>query len=179
MLTRLVSGGQTGVDRAALDAALECPDVEAGGWCPKGRKAEDGPLPDRYPLRETPAERYAQRTEWNVRDSDGTLVLTRGPVTGGTRLTVELAREYGRPHLVIDCSAPGGTDVPSAPSVPDGAEGESRDRVERIAGWIAEEGIGTLNMAGPRASTAPGIYGEARGLVERLLDRVRRGEPRA
>ena len=83
MLTRIVSGGQTGVDRAALDVALEL-SIPCGGWCPKGRKAEDGALPARYPLKETPSEEYAQRTTWNVRDSDGTLILTHGAPTGGT-----------------------------------------------------------------------------------------------
>ena len=75
---KIISGGQTGVDRAALDAALAA-GIAVGGWCPKGRLAEDGPLPDHYPLEETPSRRYRQRTQWNVRDSDGTLVLYWGP----------------------------------------------------------------------------------------------------
>ena len=77
MLAKIVSGGQTGVDRAALDVALDL-SLPCGGWCPKGRKAEDGPIAAHYPLTETPLDSYPQRTEWNVRDSDGTLVLTRG-----------------------------------------------------------------------------------------------------
>src|SRR5262249_20137195 len=88
LIARLVSGGQTGVDRAALDAALEV-GVPCGGWCPKGRKAEDGRIDDRYPLCETPSAAYSQRTRWNVRDSDGTLVLAWGEPTGGTLLTVK------------------------------------------------------------------------------------------
>src|SRR5204862_1053873 len=90
MIARVVSGGQTGVDRAALDVALGL-GLPCGGWCPKGRRAEDGPLPERYPLRETPWSGYPQRTQWNVRDSDGTLVLLNGEPDRGTRLTIELA----------------------------------------------------------------------------------------
>src|SRR5438876_4889366 len=91
MFTNIVSGGQTGVDRAALDVALEL-GIPCGGWCPKGRRAEDGRIPLRYPLEETTLNIYPQRTEWNVRDSDGTLVLTTGRPEGGSALTNELAR---------------------------------------------------------------------------------------
>lgn len=100
-MLRIVSGGQTGVDRAALDVALEL-SLECGGWCPRGRRAEDGVIAAKYPLRETPMEDYRQRTEWNVRDSDATLILKRGELKGGTLLTAELARRYGRPLLVVD-----------------------------------------------------------------------------
>ena len=75
MFTKIISGGQTGVDRAALDVALEL-GLPCGGWCPRGRRAEDGPIDPRYPLTETPWDGYPQRTEWNVRDADGTLILT-------------------------------------------------------------------------------------------------------
>src|SRR5215471_7567840 len=99
---RIVSGGQTGVDRAALDAALEL-GVPCGGWCPRGRAAEDGPIDDRYPLHETPSRDVEQRTEWNVRDSDGTLILNRGPeLTGGTLLTQRVAQRDRKPWMVID-----------------------------------------------------------------------------
>ena len=87
----VVSGGQTGVDRAALDVAREL-GIPCGGWCPRGRRAEDGPIPEAYPVRETPSTAYPERTAWNVRDSDGTLVITRGKPRGGTALTVSLAR---------------------------------------------------------------------------------------
>lgn len=92
-MIKIISGGQTGVDRAALDAALQL-GIPCGGWCPKGRKAKDGPIPDRYPLKETESGSYPVRTEMNVRDSDGTLILTWGRPTGGTALTVRLARRH-------------------------------------------------------------------------------------
>src|SRR5437588_205155 len=101
MIARLVSGGQTGVDRAALDAALEM-GVPCGGWCPKGRKAEDGRIDDRYPLVETPSPGYSQRTRWNIRDADATLILSWEELTGGTLLTVNECRKAGKPHTVID-----------------------------------------------------------------------------
>ena len=145
---RLVSGGQTGVDRAALDVALDL-GLPVGGWCPKGRKAEDGPLPSRYPLEETPSGAYAQRTEWNVRDSDGTLVLTRGEPTGGTALTVRMAAKHGKPCLVVDLAA---DPVPG-----------------QLATWMGEHRVEILNVAGPRASGQPGIAGEAAAWLRRAL----------
>ena len=90
-MRKVVSGGPTGVDRAALDAACAL-GLALGGWCPRGRRAEDGAIPAEYPLRETPGEDYAERTEWNVRDASATLVLTRGQPSPGTALTIELAR---------------------------------------------------------------------------------------
>ncbi|HSO82853.1 putative molybdenum carrier protein [Thiocapsa sp.] len=138
---RVVSGGQTGVDRAALDAAITL-GLPIGGWCPLARRAEDGPIPEHYPLRETPSADYAERTEWNVRDSDATLILHRGPMTGGTRLTAELARRLGKPLLARDLSAP--IDVPA------------------IADWLIANHVRVLNCAGPRESGAPGIGEESR-----------------
>ena len=137
----VVSGGQTGVDRAALDAALDL-DLTVGGWCPLGRRAEDGPIPGRYPLRETPARNFAQRTEWNVRDSDATLILYRGALTAGSARTAEHAARYGRPLLALDLDA-----------APDPAA---------AADWVRRHGVRVLNCAGPRESGAPGIYTEAR-----------------
>lgn len=148
MLKRVVSGGQTGVDRAALDAAARL-GIPTGGWCPKGRRAEDGPIPASYPLAETPSADYAQRTEWNVRGSDGTLVLTAGPLRGGTAFTLELARERGRPTLVLDL-------------------GEEPDPA-RLAEFVRAHGLRRLNVAGPRESLSPGIYERAlRFLLEAL-----------
>src|SRR5205807_8090891 len=110
MFTKIVSVGQTGVDRAALDVAVEL-GLACGGWCPKGRRAGDGVIPNRYPLAETPREKYPQRTEWNVRDSDGTLILTRGRPKGGTALTKSLARRLRKPCLVLDLSQSADGDI--------------------------------------------------------------------
>jgi hypothetical protein len=140
VVSKLISGGQTGADRAALDAALAL-GIPCGGWCPRGRRAEDGPIDERYPLQETPSAEYAQRTEWNVRDSDGTLVLTRGEPRGGTAFTLDIARDLGRPVLILDLAR-----APVA-----GAVGN----------WLRREGIRVLNVAGPRESGAPGIHEEA------------------
>jgi predicted dienelactone hydrolase len=145
---KVVSGGQTGADRAALDAARAA-GLPCGGWCPRGRLAEDGPIDAGYPLVETPSADYAQRTEWNVRDSDGTLVVARGPTTGGTALTMTLARRHGKPLLVVDLSQ-------------DASPAE-------VARWIEARAIGTLNVAGPRESQRPGIGREARGFLEALF----------
>src|SRR5438067_6879001 len=136
MFSRIMSGGQTGVDRAALDVALEH-GFACGGWCPKGRHAEDGPIPDCYPLQETPWEGYPQRTEWNVRDSDGTLILTRGEADRGTALTERLAKTQSKPCLVVDLAQPWD--------------------VEAVRQWIETNHIATLNIAGPRESSSPGI----------------------
>ena len=144
----IVSGGQTCVDPAALDAAL-AEGVPCGGWCPAGRRAEDGPIPPRYPLRETPSADYAERTRRNVRDSDGTLVLCAGAPEGGTALTAEHARLLGRPLLVLDPEALGA--------------------VTEAAAWLQTHRIGRLNVAGPREAEAPGVYAAARRFVDALL----------
>ena len=144
----IVSGGQTGVDRAALDTALAL-GLPCGGWCPRGRRAEDGPLPAHYPLRETPSPSYRERTGWNVRDSDGTLILHRGRLRGGAALTVRLARQQGRPALAVDLTA--------AP------------RVQPVWEWIARERIRKLNVAGPRESEHPGIHDQAAEFLREVL----------
>ena len=148
MFATLVSGGQTGVDRAALDVALEL-GLPCGGWCPQGRRAEDGPIDARYPLRETPWSGYPQRTEWNVRDSDGTLVLTRGRPDRGTALTVALARRYRKPCLLLDLANDPG--------------------VEQVRAWAAIHRVRVLNVAGPRESACPALYAEAARFLRRLL----------
>ena len=150
-VARIVSGGQTGVDRAALDVAMEL-GLACGGWCPRGRRAEDGPIAKRYPLAETAGWDYAERTGLNVRDSDGTLVLSRGEPTGGTGLTLDLARALKRPAITVDLEA------------------SNREiDVGRVRDWIAAEAIAVLNVAGPRDSTAPGIYAQAVGFLKALL----------
>jgi hypothetical protein len=153
---RIVSGGQSGVDRAALDVAL-ARGIPCGGWCPRGRRAEDGPLPPRYPLTETPSAGYAERTTWNVRDSDGTLILNAGRLSNGTRLTAREARALGRPHLLI----PLDRQTPAA-------------QVRAIRAWLREHRISTLNVAGPRESKRPGIYRLAAALLRALWQPRRR-----
>ena len=144
----VISGGQTGVDRAALDAAMAL-GISIGGWCPAGRRAEDGAIPQQYPLRETESTDYAVRTEWNVRDSDATLILCRGAPAGGTALTAQLARRLGRPLLVRDLD-----------SEPDTGE---------MALWLRSNRVRVLNCAGPRESGAPGVGRAARALLERVF----------
>jgi hypothetical protein len=100
-LRKIISGGQTGVDRGALDAAIEL-GLEHGGWCPMGRIAEDGFIPTRYALRQTDTEKYAERTERNLLEADGTLILYRRELSGGTDLTRYLCQRHGRPLLLID-----------------------------------------------------------------------------
>lgn len=154
---RVLSGGQTGADRAALDAALAA-GVPCGGWCPRGRRAEDGRVPAAYPLRETPGWQYPQRTEWNVRDAGATLILATGEPDRGTALTARLAGRLGRPCLSLD---------PTAPAA-----------LAAAADWIRRHGVRVLNVAGPRESAQPGLYAAARDFLERLLDEVaRKTEP--
>jgi hypothetical protein len=129
----IVSGGQSGVDRGALDAALELGNP-CGGWCPKGRAAEDGPIPLRYPLQQVEGG-YAQRTGRNVAESDGTLILYRGALTEGTQLTFDLCQELGKPVCLVDA------DRSSAATAAISAHQ-----------FIEEHGIEKLNVAGPRES---------------------------
>lgn len=148
VMLRLVSGGQTGVDRAALNVAMER-GMPAGGWCPAGRWAEDGPIAADYPLRETPSADPAQRTEWNVRDSDGTLLLVTDAASAGTELTREAAQRLGRPLLSSRVDA-----------VPD---------VDHFRRWLRAHKITILNVAGPRESESPGIYDAVRGYLRAVL----------
>lgn len=148
IFSKIISGGQTGVDRAALDAALEL-GLPVGGWCPKGRRAEDGPIDNRYPLQETDSFYYPIRTERNVLDSDGTLILTRGKPKGGTALTVNLARAHKKFYLLIDLSA--------------------GEKVPLVIDWGRVNRIRVLNIAGPRESEAPGIYDKAVCFLKKIL----------
>ena len=134
-LEKVVSGGQTGVDRAALDVALEL-SIPCGGWCPKGRRAEDGSIPAKYPLQESPTTNYAERTALNVKESDGTLILSRGSLRGGTALTKTFAERYQRPCLVVDLQ---------------------NATTPQISDWLLVNSIRVLNVAGPRESSQPGI----------------------
>ena len=134
---KLVSGGQTGADRAALDFAL-AHGIPHGGWCPRGRKAEDGALEERYELQETPDAEYSQRTEWNVRDSDGTVIFSVAPeLTGGSKRTEELARRHGKPCLHLS------------------QQRERQNAAELLREFVRQHNVRVLNVAGPRASNEP------------------------
>jgi len=147
-LEKIISGGQTGVDRAALDAAMAA-GLACGGWCPRDRRAEDGVIPRRYPLTETDTRDYRQRTARNVHEADATLILTRGPLRGGTALTRHLAVQADKPCLVVDLARE-----------PD---------PERVRDWIGQQRLRTLNVAGPRESQQPGIHLQARWFLRRVI----------
>lgn len=147
-IAKLVSGGQTGVDRAALDLALAS-GIPCGGWCPQGRRAADGPLPARYPLRETGSADYAERTRLNVRDSDATLILCDGPLIGGTAFTAQAAEELGRPVLIVDPAR--------------------FDNLDAVRHWLVANRAACLNLAGPREHERPGIYHLAYNWLAALL----------
>lgn len=151
MIEKIISGGQSGVDRGALDAALQAA-FPCGGWCPAGRRAEDGVIAARYPLQELASAAYPDRTLRNVRDSDGTLVLYSGTLSGGTRLTAELCGREHKPVYVIDAVHTGAALA-----------------AEQVAGFVARESIRVLNVAGPRASGWPGACAFSREVVGRLL----------
>lgn len=156
MLDKIISGGQTGVDRGALDAALDA-GFPCGGWCPRGRRAEDGRIDDRYPLTETPSASYRVRTRRNVEDSDGTLILSPFEPTGGTLLTARHAERIGRPLLQIRLDSAG-----------DGAA------LEAICAWLETFPGGRMNVAGPRESGAPGIQETCRSMIARVISRMSR-----
>ncbi len=146
---KIVSGGQTGVDRAALDVALEL-GLAHGGWCPRGRRAEDGPIPAGYQLVETASADYAFRTERNVLESDATLIVVRGEPTGGTALTIRLAELHRKPLLL--------------------AEAESPEASNQVAVWLREHRFEVLNVAGPRESQSPGIGAATKRLLRAALE---------
>jgi hypothetical protein len=140
MIERIISGGQTGADRAALDCAIAF-DIEHGGWCPKGRLSEDGVIDHRYKLWEMPNSNYRKRTRQNVIDSDATLILNLGKLDGGTLKTQEFAIQHGKPFLVVQLD--------------DSANG---DPLETALVWLRNHTPHILNVAGPRESKRPGIY---------------------
>ncbi len=133
-LIRIVSGGQTGVDRGALDAALSAR-FPCGGWCPEGRQSEDGTIPDRYPLLVLTGSGYRQRTLQNVRDSDGTIILFVGALTGGTKLTRDFCLRETKPLLAVDA-----------------AQVSVSEAVDGVRSFIAKHDVQVLNVAGPRAT---------------------------
>jgi hypothetical protein len=145
---KIISGGQTGVDRGALDAALAA-GIPHGGWCPKGRLAEDGPIDAKYQLRETESADYTVRTERNVLDADATLILCRGPLSGGTLLTKRLCQQHQKTHRVVNLSRP-----PSN---------------QTLRNWLKKTHVEILNVAGPRESQSPGIQHQAEKFIVALL----------
>jgi hypothetical protein len=147
-VSKIISGGQSGVDRAALDWALQR-GIPCGGWCPRGRRAEDGAIDPRYPLSETPGSGYPQRTERNVRDTDGTLILLAGELEGGTRFTRDCARRLRRPWWLADLD-------------------EDLD-VAGFRDWLRRCRVRVLNVAGPRESKSPGIGRRVGLALSRLL----------
>ncbi len=138
--TTIVSGGQTGADRAALNWARGL-GIKHGGWCPRGRLASDGPLPLHYQLRETASAGYRQRTRLNVRDSDATLIFNTGELEGGTLQTVRFAESMGKPHRVFQLDTRNLYEV-----------------VDHMAEWLKAGKFAILNVAGPREEKRPGIY---------------------
>lgn len=152
----IVSGGQTGVDRAALDVAIDLK-IPHGGWCPQGRKAEDGIIPSTYQLIEAPAPDaqetdpnaiYNIRTELNVRDSDGTLIILKDEPIGGTLFTIEMVKKYKKLYFIFYIN---------------------KSKIEDVANWIMQNKISKLNVAGPRASQTEGIYSYAYDILKTLL----------
>lgn len=150
-LTKIVSGGQTGVDRGALDAALAA-EFPCGGWCPADRAAEDGPIPQRYPLTPMASGGFPERTRQNVIDSDGTAILFHGVLEGGTLLTLNLCKREGKPRVVIDAGK-----TPESAAAPE------------LARFVEEHQIRVLNVAGPRLSHWAHGYGYACNVVMQLL----------
>ena len=148
MIKKIISGGQTGTDRAALDTAIKL-NIPHGGWIPKGRKAEDGPLSDKYELLEMPTDSYPKRTEQNVIDSDGTLIICRGKPTGGSDYTREMALKHKKHLLHIDLNLT-----------------TSYDAASLILSWVNIHRIEVLNVAGPRESKDPQIYEDVFRILE-------------
>lgn len=163
MLRKIVSGGQTGVDQAALQAAIDS-NLEHGGWCPPCRVCEDGEIPYHFILQETPTERdhsalhvpRSQRTIWNVRDSDGILIFSEGiklESDRGTKLAIETSKKFGRLYFVIDLNA--------------------EIDLNKVKEWIQKFEIEILSVGGPSESTSPGIYLKVYQLLMRLFIELR------
>ena len=160
MLNKIVTGGQTGVDRSALDVAIEL-NYKYGGWCPRGRKAEDGIIdPIKYSdLEETSTDSYSQRTELNVRDSDGTLIIRsedEHSMDSGTKLTVDMTEKYEKPLFIVNLN-----------------EQDNSLNEDQVIQWISMNKIQVLNIAGPREETIPGIYQRTQQFLKGLLQKIK------
>lgn len=149
-IKKIVSGGQTGADIAGVDAAIEC-NVPYGGWLPKGRKCEDGAVPETYRgFRELVCGGYPKRTEQNIIDSDGTVIFSYGTLATGSALTARLCRKHSRPCLYVDFN-------------------KYDNNTMIIKDWLIEWDIKTLNVAGSRESKHPGIYNKVKTIIRTLL----------
>lgn len=145
---KIVSGGQTGVDRAGLDAGIEV-GLPVGGYVPKGRLAEDGQVPDKYPMTETGSKDYKVRTKRNVLESDGTLIINIGPMVSGTALTARIALEHNKPLMIVQL--------------------DQTYQTSAVINWLDENLIQILNIAGPRESKIPGIHEQAKRFLIKVL----------
>jgi hypothetical protein len=152
VLKKIVSGGQTGADIAGVDAAIEC-GFEYGGWLPKGRKTEDGSLPEKYRMTAMARGGYPKRTEQNVIDSSGTVIFTHKKLTGGSKLTADLAESWGKPWLHINFS-----------------EMPEDDALEILAEWLKRNEIETLNVAGSRASKDSNVYQKVFSIIKNIIE---------
>jgi hypothetical protein len=155
LIKKIISGGQTGADRAAIDFAIEY-NIPHGGWIPKGRKAEDGRLPEKYQLKEMPTGSYSKRTEKNILDSDGTLIIAHGQLTGGSALTREFAKQLRKSWIHLDMK-----------------ELSLSEASDMLQVWIKKNKVNVLNVAGPRESKDPMIYEATFALLESALAKER------
>ena len=151
-ILKVYSGGQTGVDRAALDVAIEL-NIPHAGWCPKGRKAEDGKISVNYSLTETDSSNYLTRTKRNVEDTEATLILFINNYDGGTKYTYDYANIIKKPVLTVDID-----------QIVD---------LNEITSWLNQNNFNLLNIAGPRESKQPGIYSKARAVLSELLNTLK------
>ena len=156
-IIKVVSGGQTGADRGGLDAAIALA-IPHGGWCPKGRLAEDGRIPDVYNQQELYSRFYAHRTEQNVIDSDATVIFTYGPPEGGSKRTVQFAEKHGRPYICIDMN------------------GDNLTAAEKIVDWLLplRNSQLVLNVAGSRGSRNPGLQRRVCDIIKEVIMTINR-----
>lgn len=151
MLKKIISGGQTGADRAALDVAIKF-NIDHGGWLPKGRRTENGTLPARYQLKEMDTIDYRERTKQNIMDSHGVVIISRGKLIGGSKLTHTFAKVVGKPNCYLDL-----------------LNNEEFEAAVILKSFVMENKIQILNVAGPRLSHDPGIYMDVKTILETML----------